>query len=259
MTNTPRPDRAFFGISALVFGASTAVTIFWCGSMSSMPGMEMPGGWTMSMAWMRMPGQTWLGAAAMFIGMWSVMMIAMMAPVLAPVLLRYYQAANNLELTRPQWLTARVAAGYFLVWTLTGTALYPLGILFATAAMRLPVVSTYVPLMTGLVIFAMGVLQFSAWKARQLQCCHTATRMNVAADARGAWRIGYALGLTCVRCCSGLTAILLVAGVMDLRAMASVTVAITLERHFPSSKKLTHLVGAIITAAGTWTFGRAIL
>jgi hypothetical protein len=30
--------------------------------MSAMGEMPMPGGWTMSMAWMRMPGQTWPGA-----------------------------------------------------------------------------------------------------------------------------------------------------------------------------------------------------
>jgi hypothetical protein len=27
--------------------------------MSALGEMPMPGGWTMSMAWMRMPGQTW--------------------------------------------------------------------------------------------------------------------------------------------------------------------------------------------------------
>ena len=35
---------------------SAATTIVWCASMSAMGGMPMPGGWTMSMAWMRMPG-----------------------------------------------------------------------------------------------------------------------------------------------------------------------------------------------------------
>ena len=42
----------------------------------------MPGGWTMSMTWMRMPGQTWPGVAASFLGMWVVMMVAMMLPSL---------------------------------------------------------------------------------------------------------------------------------------------------------------------------------
>ena len=53
--------RSFAAVSAAVFAASAAVTIVWCASMSAMGEMPMPGGWTMSMAWMRMPGQTWTG------------------------------------------------------------------------------------------------------------------------------------------------------------------------------------------------------
>src|SRR4051812_27625856 len=87
--------QAFFGISALLFAASTAGTIVWCTSMSAMPEMPMPGGWTMSMAWMRMPGQTWAGAAASFPGMWVVMMVAMMLPSLLPMLWRYRQDVDT--------------------------------------------------------------------------------------------------------------------------------------------------------------------
>jgi hypothetical protein len=43
-------QRAFFGISALLFAAGAAVTIVWCASKSAMRDMPMPGGWTMSMA-----------------------------------------------------------------------------------------------------------------------------------------------------------------------------------------------------------------
>ena len=81
--------HAFFGVSALLFAASAALTVAWCGSMSAMGEMPMPGGWTMSMAWMRMPGQTWPGAAASFLGMWVVMMVAMMLPSLVTMLWRY--------------------------------------------------------------------------------------------------------------------------------------------------------------------------
>jgi predicted metal-binding membrane protein len=42
------------------------------------------------------------------------------------------------------------------------------------------------------------------------------------ADARTAWRHRLRLGLECVPCCAGLMAILLVLGIMDLRAMALV-------------------------------------
>ena len=44
-----------------------------------------------------------------------------------------------------------------------------------------------------------------------------------------AWRHGVRLGLHCSYCCAGLTANLLVVGVMDLRAMAVTGAAITLE------------------------------
>src|SRR4051812_24550748 len=81
--------RAFFGVAALLFTASAALTIVWCTSMPAMAGMRMPGGWTMSMAWMRMPGQTWAGAASSFVVMWAAMMVAMMLPSLLPTLWRY--------------------------------------------------------------------------------------------------------------------------------------------------------------------------
>ena len=73
-------ERAFLAVSALLFAASAAVTIVGRASMAAMDAMPMPGGWTMSMVWMRMPGQTWPGAAASFLGMWVVMMVAHRAP-----------------------------------------------------------------------------------------------------------------------------------------------------------------------------------
>ncbi len=80
MASERASQHAFFGVSALLFATSAALTIAWCEFMSAMGEMPMPGGWTMSMAWMRMPGQTWPGAAASFLGMWVVMMVAMMLP-----------------------------------------------------------------------------------------------------------------------------------------------------------------------------------
>jgi hypothetical protein len=64
-------EQAFFAISALLFIASATVTIVWSLSMAA-----TPGSWIMSMAWMRMPGQTWPVAAASFLGMWIVMMVS---------------------------------------------------------------------------------------------------------------------------------------------------------------------------------------
>src|SRR3979411_706346 len=126
MASERTSQRAFFGVSALLFAASAAVTITWCASRSARGSMPMPGGWTMSMAWMRMPGQTWPGAAASFFGMWIVMMGAMMLPSLVPMLWRYRQAVASIGETRLGLLTVLVGMGYFLVWTLFGMAAFPL-------------------------------------------------------------------------------------------------------------------------------------
>jgi len=65
--------------------------------------MPMPGGWTMSRT--LMPGQTWPGAAASFLSMWVVMMVAMMLPSLVPMLWRYREAVGRTGERRIGWLT----------------------------------------------------------------------------------------------------------------------------------------------------------
>src|SRR5262245_10378644 len=124
-------ERAFLGASALLFAASGAVTIVWGASMSAMGEMPMPGGWTMSMAWMRMPGQTWPGAAGSFLGMWIAMMVAMMLPSLVPMLFRYREAVGRAGATRLGRLTVLVGAGYFAVWGAVGMAAFPVGVALA--------------------------------------------------------------------------------------------------------------------------------
>src|ERR1700676_3776471 len=128
MASERASQRAFFGISALLFAASTAATIVWCASMSAMGEMPMPGGWTMSMAWMPMPGQTWTSAAASFLVMWVVMMVPMMLPSLVPMLWRYRQAVGRPVETHLNRLTALVGVGYFFVWTVLGMGAFPLGV-----------------------------------------------------------------------------------------------------------------------------------
>jgi predicted metal-binding membrane protein len=252
-------DRTFFGISALLFAASTAVTIVWCASMAEMDEMPMPGGWMMSMAWMRMPGQTWPGAAAMFLGMWVVMMVAMMLPSLVPMLWRYRQAVGRAGAARVDRLTALVGVGYFFVWTVFGTLAYPLGVALAAIEMQQPGVARAVPIAVGVVVLAAGIFQLSPWKARHLACCREAPGRGctLSADAGTAWRHGLRLGLHCSRCCAGLMAILLVIGVMDLGAMVVVGAAITVERLAPAGEHVARALGAVIIMAGVFLITRA--
>jgi predicted metal-binding membrane protein len=255
-----RPSqRTFLGVSALLFAASAAVTIAWCTSMLAIGGMPMPGGWTMSMAWMRMPGQTWPGAAASFLGMWVVMMVAMMLPSLVPMLQRYRQAVGRAGEAQLGPLTAIAGAGYLFVWTVFGMAVFPLGAALATIEMQQPALARAVPTATGVVVLIAGALQFSAWKAHHLADCREAPGRGrtLPADAGTAWRHGLRLGLHCSYCCAGLMAILLVIGVMDLRAMAVVTAAITAERLTPAGERVAQAIGAVVLGAGLFLIARA--
>ena len=259
MASDRSAEHTFLGVSALLFAASAVATIAWSASMSAMGGMPMPGGWTMSMAWMRMPGQTWPGAAASFVGMWVVMMVAMMLPSLVPMLWRYREAVTTVGETRLGLLTALVGVGYFFVWTLIGMAAYALGVALAEMEMRQPALSRAVPIAVGMVVLIAGAFQFTAWKAHHLACCREAPGpgRTLSADAGTAWRHGVRLGIHCSYSSAGLTAILLVIGVMDLRAMAVVSAAITVERLAPAGERVARAIGTVMSGAGLLLIARA--
>jgi len=252
--------RAFFGVSALLFATSAALTIFWCESMSAMGEMSMPGGWAMSMAWMRVPGQTWAGAAVAFLGMWVAMMAAMMLPSLIPMLWRYRQAVAGTGRTRLTGLTALVGAGYFFVWFISGMAIFPLGVALAAIEMEQPALALAVPFAVGVVVLIAGALQFTPWKAHHLACCRETPGRGrtLPADASTAWQHGLRLGLHCIYSSAGLTATLLVVGIMDLRAMVAVTAAITAERLAPSGERVARVIGAVVNGAGVFLIARAV-
>lgn len=258
MVSERASQQAFFSVSALLFAASTAVTIAWCASMPAM-GMPMPGGWTMSMTWMRMPGQTWPGAAISFLGMWVVMMTAMMLPSLVPMLCRYRQAVGRAGQERLGRLTALVGTGYFFMWAVFGMAIFPMGVALATVEMQRPALSRAVPMAAAVVVLIAGALQFTAWKAHHLTCCRESPGRGrtLPPDAGTAWRHGLRAGLHCSYSSAGLTAILLVLGVMDLRVMAVVTAAITAERLAPSGERVARAIGAVVVGTGLFLMARA--
>jgi predicted metal-binding membrane protein len=177
-------------------------------SCLSMSATDMP-----CMLFMPMGDQTWLGCATDFLIMWAVMMTAMMLPSLMWMIGR-----------RQDWVS--VSLGYLLVWTLLGAVVFPLGSIFTSAG--------------GWVVLVAGALQFTRWKRRHLDCCREPLEGS-------GFRHGLRLGVHCVYCCAGLTAALLAIGVMDLRAMIVVTVAITVERVLPETARW---IGAGLIALG---------
>jgi predicted metal-binding membrane protein len=229
-----------------LLAAAAAATIEGSLSMQGMSELPMPGGWALSTAWMPMCGQSWAGAAASFTGMWAVMMVAMMLPALLPRL-RHERPAS----------AALAGAGYFLVWSVLGVVIFVLGALLTQVLLQMNAVARTVPVLSGLVVLLAGAFQFTAWKARHLACCRRAS-MRWPNHAIAAWRHGLRLGVHCICSCAGLTAMLLVMGVMDLRAMALVTAAITAERLAHHGERVAQSIGVLAMAAGALMVLRAV-
>jgi predicted metal-binding membrane protein len=140
-----------------------------------------------------------------------------------------------------------------------GMAAFALGVALAAVEMQLPALARAVPIAVGVVVLIAGALQFTAWKAHHLACCRETPERHriLPADAGSAWRYGLSLGLHCSCCCLGLTAVLLVIGVMDLRAMAVVAAAITAERLAPAGPRVAQAIGAVLVGAGLFVIARA--
>ena len=251
--------RVFLSVSAIVFAASAAMTIVTCASMAGMGEMPMPGGWSMSHMWMLMPGQTWLGAEVSFVGMWVVMMVAMMLPSLTPSLLCYRESVGRTGAARRGWLTALVGVSYFAVWAMFGVIVFPVGVMLADITMREPALAHGVPTVVGSTVVLAGVLQRTGWKARHLAFCREVPteRLTSTAVAGGAWRYGVRLALHCSQSCAGLTAVVLALGVMDVRVMAVVAAAITAERLAPNGVRVARAIGVVLVAVGSLAIARA--
>lgn len=226
--------------------------------------LSVSGGTMMPITWMPMCGQGWTGAAASFLGMWTFMMAAMMLPSLLPNLWRHRRTLGGAGKLSSVLLTVPAAAGYFLVWTLIGAALYPTGSAIMALIMRYPVLARAAPFAIGAVVAVAGALQFTRWRSHHLECCREGRgrkslerRPRLSVEARGALRYGVGLGVHCVQCCAALTVALLVTGIMDLPGMLAATAAITLERLVPAGRRIPHLIGTLVLGAGVLLIGRA--
>ena len=260
LTRAGRSESGFwlYAPFALIFAVAVGATVYFCQSMSG--GMPMPGGWTMSMMWMRMPGQTWLAAAAMFMLMWFGMMMAMMLPCLVPMLLSYRRSLRRMGKTQLGLPTTFVGIGYVFLWTLVGAIVFPLGVGLTVAEMRWNGLAKCVPIATGVLIVLVGMLQFTTWKSRQLNRCRSESGCisGSCTNAASAWRHGIGMGVNCAMCCFGLMALLLAGGVMDLGVMALVTIAITAERLLSPPKLVARLIGGLAMLVGVAAMVRAI-
>jgi len=252
-------ERALYLIAVAVFVAASALTLRSLATMSG--GMPMPGHWTMSMMWMRMPGQTWPAAALVFALMWLAMMIAMMLPSAFPTLLLYRRALAFRGERRLGALVFLVGAGYFLVWLWFGAVAYAIGICIADLAMGSETVSRAIPLASGLALAAAGFYQLTPWKSACLRHCRnplTIVARHLDGGGRGALRLGLHHGAFCAACCWALMVIQLMLGIMNLAAMVVVAVVIAAEKLWLRGELVARAIGLVAILAGIATVAQAM-
>jgi predicted metal-binding membrane protein len=227
-------------------------------------GMPMPGGWSMSMAWMNMGGQSPTGHALMFVSMWTVMMIAMMLPSVMPVVLLH----RRLLISRVERGDAAsgshmlLLAGYFSVWAAFGLLAYAIGMTISTAAMRDARVSLLVPAASGATLIAAGLYQVTRWKRACLRHCRSPLELfsrHQIRRSRDSWTFGVHHGAYCAGCCWGLMAIQLAVGVMSIPLMLAVAVVILLEKQWRHGEALATATGVAAIAGGVFLVLRATI
>lgn len=134
-----------------------------------------------------------------------------------------------------------------------------MGVGTAAIEMEQPALARAIPFAAGFVVLIAGALQFTKWKAHHLARCREAPGHGcvLPPHASMAWRLGLHFGLHCGLSCANLTAILLVFGVMDLRAMALVTAAVTAERLAPADEHVARATGFVAVGVGFLLVARA--
>jgi predicted metal-binding membrane protein len=202
-----------------------------------------------------------VGAALVFVGVWTVMMAAMMLPSAAPMILTFAsaQARRDQRAAVPTWI---FVAGYLLVWSAVGGVVYGLVQVGAEVPGYVASVDRAVwgPLALGVTLIAAGVYQFTPIKRVCLRHCRSPMAF-VALHWRdgpvGAVRMGIQHGAYCLGCCWALFAILTVAGMMSLAWMLALTLVVFAEKMFPHGQRVSATIGVAMIVLGLVVAGRS--
>ncbi len=225
--------RARLGLIALLFALAA---VAWWATADRMAGMdEGPG--------------TDLGALGWFLGVWVVMMAAMMFPSVAPTV------ALHARMTRRRAPLASLlfTAGYVVSWTLAGLFAYgllDLGRALLGGALAWDNAGRWV---AGGTLVVAAVYELTPLKDVCLAKCRSPLGFLLGSwreGLRGALNMGVRHGAWCVGCCWALMASLFALGVMSLAWMAFVAALIALEKTLPWGRSATYATALVVLVLG---------
>jgi len=166
-----------------------------------------------------------------------VMMVAMMLPTAAPMIFTFHKVqAFNRNLGDAFGTTWMFAAAYLAVWAFAGLAAY-VGMQAAEAAIgRVALTPAAVAQLGGAIIVVAGIYQLTPLKDVCLSKCREPLDFIVTSwrgGATSALEMGLLHGAYCLGCCWLLFVILFPLGIMNVGAMAAVTLIIFAEKTLP--------------------------
>jgi predicted metal-binding membrane protein len=208
--------RARLGLVAALFAVAV---VGWVWTVREMRGMDA-GPWTA------------LGGLGWFLGVWVVMMAAMMFPSVAPTVALYTRVTRESSPVSP-WL---FAGGYLLTWTAAGLVAYVAG---ATATALLGDRLGWDQAghaLAATTLFVAAVYELTPLKNVCLAKCRSPLGSFLSSwrgGRTGAVRMGIRNGAWCVGCCWALMASLFALGVMSVSWMALVAAIIAAEKTLP--------------------------
>jgi len=192
--------------------------------------------------------------APLFLAIWVVMMVAMMFPTTAPMILTFarVQAGKRQrgELFVPTWI---FIAAYLVVWIAFGALAFAVAVGSEQLSDRVPWVMDNAARIGGAVLVLAGLYQLSPLKRLCLAKCRSPLSFILSSwrDGRGgAFRMGLEHGMYCLGCCWLLFVILFPLGVMNVAAMAVITLLIFAEKSLPVGRRLAQGAAAALVVYG---------
>lgn len=190
---------------------------------------------------------------AALLGMWVVMMTAMMLPSVAPLILMFARADRQKGARAVAGTASILLLGYLLAWMGYSALAAWLQWRLHVAAVLSPAMASASPLLQGFLLLAAGAFQFTPLKRACLTRCRSPLSFLMS-DWRpgrlGALVMGLKHGAFCVGCCWLLMVLMFAAGVMSLFWMAALAVFVLAEKAAPRGDLLARLAGAALIVAG---------
>ena len=190
-----------------------------------------------------------LGSFGWFLGVWIVMMAAMMFPSVAPTIALYSIMTKQRSPRRP----LEFAAGYLVTWTAAGVVAFVLGAGLTTLFGGLFAWERGGHWAAGGTLVVAAVYELTPLKDICLAKCRSPLGFLLGAWREGwsgALRMGAKNGAWCVGCCWALMASLFALGVMSIWWMAVVAGLIAVEKIVPWGRAASWGTAAVLLALG---------